>query len=446
MKTRRYCSCLVLLLLAIAAGSVSFLAIHTEAQNPCPPGQYGRASWPANTTVYFDDTNLSSTQQSAISTSISSWNSANQSNGSGVSFVAASAQHPATLVFSNSPTPPPGITQNCTVPAGAAAQTCLAANPPNSSNEVSAAIVFNPSGTIQNTTTPIYDPNVSSYSTFVDKIGLHEIGHTMGLDNQPAPLICGDANTVMNVFCGTNDSGGNMAVNVTGCDNTEVNNVYPPPPPPPPSGGCTSDADCTCGGQCGKDGTCTLAYGCTPIMIAVGQTPDYDLTSPQDGVWFDLQGTGIKQRMSWTKADEPVGFLVWDRNGNGIIDNGSELFGNRTVLPNGQLAPNGFMALAAYDQPQNGGNGDGVIDAHDAIWANLRLWIDWNHNGFSEPSEIYTLDEFGITRISLDYTVTNRTDQYGNVFRLKSPCELEGKVRFGYDVYFSARPPRKPGQ
>ena len=94
-------------------------------------------------------------------------------------------------------------------------------------------------------------------------------------------------------------------------------------------------------------------------MIAVGETPDYDLTSPQDGVWFDLQGTGIKQHLAWTKADEPVGLLVWDRNQNGIIDNGSELFGNRTVLPNGQLAPNGFMALQAYDRPENGGNGDG---------------------------------------------------------------------------------------
>ena len=87
-----------------------------------------------------------------------------------------------------------------------------------------------------------------------------------------------------------------------------------------------------------------------------------------------------------------------------------------------------------------------VIDSQDAIWANLHLWIDWNHNGFSEPSEIYRLEDFGITQISLQYKVTNRTDQFGNVFRLKAPCELEGKVRFGYDVYFSARPPRKPGQ
>jgi len=171
-------------------------------------------------------------------------------------------------------------------------------------------------------------------------------------------------------------------------------------------------------------------------VLAVGSTPDYDLTSIQGGVWFDVTGIGIKQLVAWTQAGQPVGFLVLDRNENGIIDNRTEMFGNHTVLPNGQLAANGYEALAAYDQPQNGGNGDGVIDAGDAIWPHLHLWIDWNHNGISEPSELYLLDDFGITQLSFRYEITNRTDQYGNAFRLKAPFTVDGKVRMGYDVFF----------
>jgi hypothetical protein len=61
----------------------------------------------------------------------------------------------------------------------------------------------------------------------------------------------------------------------------------------------------------------------------------------------------------------------------------------------------------------------------------------------SESNELYRLNDFGLTQISLAYETTNRSDQFGNVFRLKAPCELAGKVRFGYDVYFSARPSKQ---
>jgi hypothetical protein len=183
-------------------------------------------------------------------------------------------------------------------------------------------------------------------------------------------------------------------------------------------------------------------FECSPIIIAVGQSSNYQFTSTAGGVWFDLNADGIKERMAWTQADDPVAFLVLDRNGNGSIDDGTELFGNHSVVPSGQPVTNGFEALAWYDQ--NMGNGDGKIDSQDAIWSSLRLWIDWNHDGSSQSGELYPLDQWQLSSISLQFQTIGRQDGYGNMFRLKAPCQLGNKTRFGYDVYFSMKPQKRP--
>jgi len=133
---------------------------------------------------------------------------------------------------------------------------------------------------------------------------------------------------------------------------------------------------------------------------------------------------------------------VWlDRNGNGVVDSGAEFFGNYTPLSTGAVALNGFNALADFDRPALGGNGDGVIDRSDAVFERLRIWIDSNHNGVSEASEIRTLRQAGIVRIELKYESNGRVDKFGNRFKFKGRAWVEDQggrehpVRI-YDVFF----------
>jgi hypothetical protein len=68
-----------------------------------------------------------------------------------------------------------------------------------------------------------------------------------------------------------------------------------------------------------------------------------------------------------------------------------------------------------FIDPKNGGNGNGMIDPGDTIWPKLLVWIDANHNGISEPDELFSLSQGGIFSISRTYNVSQKTDQYGNV-------------------------------
>jgi hypothetical protein len=149
------------------------------------------------------------------------------------------------------------------------------------------------------------------------------------------------------------------------------------------------------------------------------------LTGLGDPVWFDIDADGRPDLMSWTDRSE--GFLSLDRNGNGTIDNGSELFGNYTRLADGSRALNGYLALAELDTGVFGGNADGFIDSTDAEYSALRVWSDWNHNGVSEPAELRTLTKAGVDRISLDYRRSNRADRFGNQFRFRSTAWMAGR-------------------
>lgn len=161
--------------------------------------------------------------------------------------------------------------------------------------------------------------------------------------------------------------------------------------------------------------------GDTPILVdTTGQ--GFHLSSAHDGVLFDMGGTGTPIRYPWPAAGSGNAFLVLDRNGNGRIDGGTELFGNRSPQPVSPQ-PNGFSALAEYDKPQNGGTPDGVIDSRDAVFDKLRLWIDSDRDGVSQPAEFFPLSAFGIERILLRYKVEERRDEFGNLFRLKGVAD-----------------------
>jgi hypothetical protein len=213
-----------------------------------------------------------------------------------------------------------------------------------------------------------------------------------------------------------------------------VNLAPTPTPTPPPDPQCDPDSGAGFTRGTGGGGT-----NCSPIVIDT-EGEGFHLTSAENGVSFDIRGTGHPVQIAWTDAAYRNGFLALDRNHNGTIDNGTELFGNFTQQPK-SLTPNGFLALTEFDKPENGGNGDGIIDQRDAVFSHLVIWIDENHDGISQPSELHTLPELGIFSVSLNYQESRRTDDFGNIFRFRAKINSSGQEnpsdagRWAYDVF-----------
>ena len=134
------------------------------------------------------------------------------------------------------------------------------------------------------------------------------------------------------------------------------------------------------------------------------ETTGINATNP---ILFDHNANGIKTATGWVNADDA--FLVLDKNANGVIDNGRELFGDAMLKSNGQLAVDGFDALRDLDS-----NIDGKVDASDAQFANLRLWRDLNQDGISQGNELFTIDSQKIAAINVDSSDHSQILSNGN--------------------------------
>lgn len=211
----------------------------------------------------------------------------------------------------------------------------------------------------------------------------------------------------------------------TNCVSSNADLGCPPPPPPPPPPAEPADK---CDGQTG------MGQPCSPLVINLDNGP-FELSGAESPVEFDITADGWPNRITWTKGGVALAFLAKDRNGNGRIDDGSELFGNFTKLCTGTSAENGFEALREFDT-----NDDGLVDSNDDAWPTLLLWIDTNHDGVSQVAELSTLPHSDVMAIETNYHWSGRRDHAGNIFRFQSQVHMTRGMTPVYDVYFRELP------
>jgi hypothetical protein len=286
------------------------------------------------------------------------------------------------------------------------------------------------------------------------KVALHELGHTQNLNDTSGS----GGSSVMNQMSGKNDIGGNIPTDVTSCDSNAANNEAPTDNDVDNDGylvgeDCNDEADwinpgvgdpppCGHTGDWNCNGTADETECVSPVCVDV-RGNGFALTDHAAGVQFDFDGNGSPERISWTAVGSDDAWLVLDRNNNGRIDNGAELFGNWTPQPLSTQPKNGFLALAVFDGPTFGGNANGWFDPGDRYFDQVRLWRDSNHDGVSQPDELLRLRSVNIGGISLEYLESRHEDRWGNWFRYRArvfDTTPGGIGRFAYDVFLLAAP------
>lgn len=393
------------------------------AADPCPP-QKPYQGWARERTVQYNiylGNGFDASRKAIFETGFSYWTLHNTFNCSLVRFEAGGGQ---TFVVSGS-NGPKSSTETSAV---ATSYVTVAGN----MTVAQATIVWWGAYTlVDGVRRKSWEPTEGHFASAVLKDALHEIGHGMALSD----AFGNSGGTVMNQFHGQNDKDGYCPTNVTLCDNLVVSNE------PQYRDHClqfTVPTTTYCIAVDGEDG---CPSGTTPsTTINTSKTQDqshvccypsplivdvdgdgFAMTDEEKGVNFDIGGDGALDRVSWTRASEDDAWLVLDRNVNDVIDNGQELFGTFTFqgIVAGQ-EPNGFRALALLDDSKYGGDGNGKIDTNDLAYQYLRFWVDANHNGISETSELTTLASRHVLSLWVTYQDWRHTDPNGNYFKYQS--------------------------
>lgn len=438
------------------------------------PGTNG-AAWArgAIVTVIINPTEFpTSTERQRIEDAFTAWQNAN--TGSGVTFR-----------FTTGPAPAAGSNNNTHYIRRGSTSTGGLTNIANTGTPTT-------EGNITTSAITIIDSRITN-SNAIANIMLHEIGHTFGLAHC---LTCAAGSSIMTGYstdclCASFPCDRDNPLNgirfgcpplsaPRECDELAVNlyagypQVTPTPTPTPTpcavnGSSCSFNLDC-CSGKCGEvTGTCIpcernlqdnhwescMSEACmqcfnnggvnctgeggncwTPIIVDLDSN-GFSLSDAARGVRFDLNADGVIDQVAWTTIDSDDAFLTLDRNENGRVDDGRELFGNFSPQLTSD-APNGFLALAIFDRTQNGGNGDSLIDRYDEVYSLLRLWNDQNHNGISEPAELTRLADAGIGAISIIFKESMRRDRWGNTFRYRAKVfgiDKGARSRWAYDVF-----------
>lgn len=184
-------------------------------------------------------------------------------------------------------------------------------------------------------------------------------------------------------------------------------------------------------------GDLACEHTASPLFLQIGTESHLSLSSPTQGIDFDILGINSfprphqKKRISWFSNPNYL-FLVNPTRQN-RVEGINQMFGDNTMGPDGEFSEDGFMALAKYDR-----NADGIIDDRDPIYQNLRLWSDANGNGIAEPGELFYLGFLKVEAIDLMYDPNYfERDIYGNEIKYKSIVKMsDGSVRFIFDLWF----------
>ncbi|MCP4545504.1 MAG: hypothetical protein GY835_03425 [bacterium] len=243
----------------------------------------------------------------------------------------------------------------------------------------------------------------------------HELGHLLGMLDQGTT---GGCSSYIMSQVGIMSGGGyiNRSIRSAECDMANDTNYTPIEQM---EDLCRTDPDAC------ESPQCEYPDYCSPIVL------DYDgrgfeFTGLDRPVSFDIDSDGVLETTGWTRTSSHDAFVALDRNGNGMIDDASELFGDSTPMSNGYPAKNGYQALFELDVA--GGNGNGFIDPGDLIYGRLLLWSDRNHNGISERRELLTLEQAGVQAIKVEYFVSLNRDEHGNRLRFYSDAYLVDKA------------------